>query len=54
RIPQRFVREYGDDLSNHAVLTASGRKEWFVEMKRDSNSDDGGVYFKKGLKEFYK
>ncbi|KAI3908824.1 hypothetical protein MKW98_029374 [Papaver atlanticum] len=53
RIPQGFVTEYGDDLSDHAVFIVPSGIEWFVEIKRDSNSDDGGVYFKKGLNELF-
>ncbi|XP_026388049.1 putative B3 domain-containing protein At5g66980 [Papaver somniferum] len=53
RIPQEFVTEYGDDLSDHAVFIVPSGIEWFVEIKRDSNSDGRCVYFKKGLNELF-
>ncbi|MCL7034025.1 hypothetical protein MKW94_006106 [Papaver nudicaule] len=53
-IPETFVSKYGAEISDHVVLTVpSGIHQWFVEIKRDSNSDDGGVYLKKGLREFF-
>ncbi|KAG6663231.1 B3 domain-containing transcription factor VRN1-like isoform X1 [Carya illinoinensis] len=48
RFPKKFVRKYGEGLSNLALLKLPNGAEWKVELRQC----DGGVWFQKGWQEF--
>ncbi|XP_043714419.1 B3 domain-containing transcription factor VRN1-like [Telopea speciosissima] len=47
-IPVEFVRRFGEDLSDSAVLKLPSGKEWVVELKKT----DGRVWFHNGFQGF--
>ncbi|XP_027335259.1 B3 domain-containing transcription factor VRN1-like [Abrus precatorius] len=48
RIPAKFVRKYGEHLSNTMFLKLSNGTEWKVNLEKR----EGNVWFEKGWKEF--
>ncbi|KAJ1422708.1 DNA-binding barrel domain superfamily [Sesbania bispinosa] len=49
RIPEKFVRKYGESLSNTMFLKLPNGAEWKVDVEKH---DDGRVWFQNGWKEF--
>ncbi|KAF5190974.1 B3 domain-containing protein [Thalictrum thalictroides] len=49
-IPRKFIRIYGKELSNIAVLKVPSNREWHVELRED----EGRVWFQNGWHEFMK
>lgn len=47
-IPRRYIREYGEGLSNLAFLKLSNGAEWKLKLMKC----DGNVWLQKGWQEF--
>ncbi|PON54057.1 B3 DNA binding domain containing protein [Parasponia andersonii] len=50
RIPQKFVRKYGESLSNSVFVKLSCGSKWKMELKEQDNK----IWFKKGWPDFAK
>lgn len=50
RIPQKFVRDFGHELSDDATLAVTNGRPWRVRLKRD----EGSVWFDDGWYDFAK